>query len=126
MLHALFLTLLMAATPAPPPASHFRIAFTRTTAGYTAECASGCKWTALAFECGDECTALIDESGVRIGTEAKIGDPVFAFRFHRTADGFRLVSLGGTGWTDLSWGCGVFSCTAHVDESGVSGSAVGG
>ena len=126
MLHALFLTMLLTATPAPVPPSHFQIAFTRTASGYEAECSSGCKWISLSFSCVAECNAVIDDSGVEVGAATKAGDPAFAFHFHRTAEGFQLVSLGGTHWEGLSWSCGALPCVAHVDEGGVSGSAVGG
>ena len=125
-MHALLFALAMTVPTGPAPNAHFQIAFRRTASGYDAECASGCRWTALSFECGDTCRAVIDEGGVRVGAETKDGDPVFAFRFQRTATGFELTSLGGTGWEDLAWSCGLLPCTAHVDERSVSGSAVGG
>jgi len=125
-MHALFLTMLLHAAPAPVPASHFQIAFTRTSNGYAAECAAGCKWTSLSFTCAGECDAVIDDSGVEVGAVTTAGDHAFAFHFHRTSEGFELASLGGTAWVGLSWSCGVLPCAAHVDESGVKGSAVGG
>ena len=127
-MYALVIALAMATAPAPvvpDVPAHFQISFTRTTDGYSAECTSGCKWTTLAFACGAECSAVIDESGVAVDPTATQGANAFAFKFHRTAEGFELVSLGGTAWVDLSWSCGRFACAAHVDELGVSGSGIG-
>lgn len=127
-MHALLIALALATAPAPVApnvTAHFQIVFTRTSDGYSAECSSGCLWTALRFACGADYSAVIDEAGVRVVPNATHGEGAFASQFHLTAEGFELTSFSGTAWLNLAWTCGLLPCAAHVNEFGVSGSAVG-
>lgn len=106
----------------PTPPAHFQMVIARAGTGFTAECATGCRWRTLAFDCGADCRVVIDESGVSMNTAPSLDGHEFAFEFQRTTDGWTLKSLRGTNWLTLSRGCGLLPCSARVDESGVSGS----
>jgi|GEM_PF-6654899 len=110
-------------TPSPAGPPHFEMVLTPTTSGYAAECLAGCSWRTLSFACATDCDAVIDADGVRVPATTEEGDPVFAFHFRRLSNGWRMESLGGTGWQTLGWGCGTGSCAARVTERGVSGPA---
>ena|SRR6186997_1409929 len=109
--------------PATAAGARFEILLTPTSTGYDARCQSGCHWQTLSFTCAADCHAVIDANGVYPEATATQGDAAFAFRFYRLPNGWRMESLGGTGWETLGWGCGTFSCTARVTERGVSGPA---
>ena len=120
-----FLSLLAAAllgagsTHSAVPA-HFQIEIIPAKAGFTAHCATGCRWTSLSFDCASDCNTVIDQMGVYTSATTKQSDASFAFHFHLTAKGWALESLGGTAWKSLSWDGGR-RYGAQVDEFGVGG-----
>ena len=100
------------------PAS-FSMRVERTDKGIAAQCATGCYWTAVTASCAG-CVHRIDASG--IGAASDIDDPevAFAFNLQELEGKFVATAIKGTAWTRLSWACGNTSCSARLDESGVS------
>lgn len=110
-----------AARPARVTIADFHITVDATTAGWEMHCQKGCKWTELSLTCKPGCRALVDEIGVTRSVSAKPRATDFAFVIERTPEGWSAKSVSGTAWLDLSWGCRLVTCRAHLDASGVSG-----
>ncbi len=101
------------------PPSSFSLKIERTDKGIAAQCIEGCRWNTLTVDCA-ACVHRIDAAGV--GPAWKAGDPAvtFAFNLQEFEGKFVATSIKGTAWTKLSWSCGLVSCSASLDASGVT------
>jgi len=120
MLSILVLVGTLVANPVAPPVAKFRLAVMPIESGYRIECAEGCSWLDVNFECKNDCRVIVDNRGLHPITEQSTSpETTFSFEFHRTTKGWELTGLSGTSWLSLGVGCRTIGCSADVDESGV-------
>lgn len=119
MASLLVLVSVMAARPSSP-LPHFQVTVENSAKGWLARCDTGCAWKELSVACGDDCRVRIDASGVTANSTEEWTKSTFGFVLSRSEKGGQAVSLGGTGWTTLSWKCAAAVCRARIDESGVT------
>jgi hypothetical protein len=98
----------------------FQVVLERSAHGWSAQCDSGCSWTAISFECRSQCAAIVDNNGVRTAVAPATDSASFSFRVQQTADGWRADSASGVTWTSLVWSCKTGSCRALLDPYGVT------
>lgn len=106
---------------AQAPRAHFQLVVESSDSSFIMRCLSGCRWRESRFSCALGCQVVVDAYGVTEGVATRQNDAPFAFRFHRTKDGWAAESLGGTAWRDLSSGCTPGPCRDRVDQQGVQG-----
>ena len=98
----------------------FRVVIDHDQHRWTATCEEGCAWRTIIYGCASDCSVLLDAYGVKAGIEEPAEESAFAFLLSPTESGWAAVSVRGTAWTKLSWGCSrLRACEARVDESGV-------
>jgi hypothetical protein len=100
------------------PAS-FSMRIERTDNRIAAQCTKGCRWISVSADCAG-CVHRIDASGIGSASTAEDPEVFFAFNLQEFEGKLVATSIKGTAWTKLSWSCGRASCSARVDETGVS------
>jgi hypothetical protein len=109
-------------SPSPQLAS-FSLVITSTPNSWAARCEAGCSWRTASFKCADACDVAVDANGLTTVATPRTEPTAFAFRLAHGITGLRAESQTGTAWKTLTWECGTASCTARIDELGVSGGA---
>ena len=87
------------------------------------ETVHGTNWIRLSWGSGDDgpLEFWIDESGIATRQEDLVGSQ-FLIHFRESVAGSKLVSSGGTSWSELVFGCGEPGvCRYMVNENGVQG-----